>query len=113
MLNEPRVIEIEGYGTVKVRDPTKGDRIQAKQEAMESPVWDSLSLEEQELDVLYRTMIMCVVEPKITKEMYLEGKESAIRDIIDSVLLDYSQRLREISDKRKRTMKGFLEAMKE
>ena len=111
MLNQPREVEVEGYGVVMVRDPTKEDRIVARQEAMESPVWDSLSTDVQDMQVMHRVMVKIVVEPEITNATFLAGKETVIRDIIDSVLLDYTKRLRSITDKRSKTIKGFLDLM--
>ena len=112
LFNEPREIEVEGYGTVLVRDPTKNDRIEAKKEAKEYPLWDQLSPEEQNLLVLDRTILRIIVEPELPKNIYFEARESAIRDVIDSVILDYTKRLRTLADKRKRTIKDFLELMK-
>lgn len=112
LFNEPREIEVEGYGTILVRDPTKGDRIEAKKEAQEHPLWDQLPNEEKELLVLDRLILRIIVDPVIPKNVYFDGRESAIRDVIDSVILDYTKRLRELADKRKKTITDFLELMK-
>jgi len=112
ILNKPREIEVEGYGTILVRDPTKKDRIEAREEASKHPLWDTLKEEEQNIEVLDRLMYRIIVEPKLTEKEYFEAKETAIRDIIDSVILDYTKRLKDLSDKRKRTLKYFLDLMK-
>jgi len=112
MLNAPREIEVEGYGTILVRDPTKQDRIDARKEASSNPIWEQLTDEEKNLETLDRLMFRIIVEPKIAPEDYLGARETAIRDILDSVILDYTKRLRELSDKRKRTLKSFLDLMK-
>ena len=113
MLNAPREVEVEGYNsTVLVRDPTKRDRIDARNEAMKSSLWEDLTEEQRTLDILDRVVFRTIVEPEITEETYLNAREGIIRDIIDSVLVDYTKRLRAISDKRQRTLKDFLELMK-
>jgi len=112
MLNAPREIEVEGYGTILVKDPTKQDRIDARKEASSNPIWDQLTAEEKNLETLDRLMFRIIVEPKLNSNNYLQARETVIRDILDSVILDYTKRLRSLSDKRKRTLKDFLELMK-
>jgi len=112
MFNEPREIEVEGYGTILVRDPTRKDRIDARKEASNHPLWDTLTEEEKNLETLDRLMYRIIVEPKLTEEQYYGARETVIRDIIDSVIVDYTKRLKDLTDKRKKTLKYFLGLMK-
>jgi hypothetical protein len=113
LLNEPRDLEIPGIGVVKIRDPTVGDRIEAKRAAMEHPLWDKMTEEERGSEIQRQLALRMLVEPKITKEQYLQANDPLLFTILDTVIIDYVMRLKALSDKRQKILKDFLEVMKE
>ena len=65
--NEPVEIEVKGFGTILVREPTMQDRIEARAEAMKLPGWDKMDPLERETEVTMRTIAKAIVEPKIER----------------------------------------------
>ena len=63
--NEPEEIEVEGFGTILVREPTMQDRVEARAEAMKLPGWDKMDPLERETEIVMRTIARAIVEPKI------------------------------------------------
>ena len=63
--NEPVEIEVPGFGTILVREPTMKDRIEARAEAMKLPGWEKMDPLERETEIVMRTIVRAIVEPKI------------------------------------------------
>ena len=63
--NEPVEIEVPGFGTILVREPTMKDRIEARAEAMKLPGWEKMDPLERETEIVMRTIARAIVEPKI------------------------------------------------
>ena len=63
--NEPVELEVKGYGTILVREPTLKDRIEAREEAMKLPEWEKMNPIERETEIIMRTIVKAIVEPKI------------------------------------------------
>jgi len=106
-------LEVKGVGFVKVRDPTKGDRIEAKEDAKKLPDWDKLSPMEQAIEIQRRVALKMLVEPKLSEEDYFKAPESKIENIIDAIIIYYTTKFRELTDKRKEEIQHFLDLLKE
>jgi len=108
MSNLPREIPIKGIGTVLIRDPTKRDRIEARLESSKMDTWDQLDNLEKSIEIQNRVALKMIVEPKITEEEYLNAPDSTISRIIEIVTLEYSKRVAELGEERKKQLANFL-----
>jgi hypothetical protein len=67
ILNSPDTLEIKELGiTIKVREPTRKEKLIAKSEAMNSKGWSSFDENEKAEDLFLRLLPSMIVEPKIT-----------------------------------------------
>jgi len=106
-------VEVPGYGVVKYRDPTMGERLDAVKEAKEDPRWEYLD-EAQRLSLISDFVVLkMLVEPKITKEQYYNASVIALGNIMDAVWTDYNIRYMKIREKRLKQIKDFLKLTKE
>jgi hypothetical protein len=110
--NEPVPINIPELGTFYVREPTRGDRIEARAEAMKQiQEWDKLSALEQMDEVTARVIVKCIVEPKITYEEFLKLPTRIEGLIIEQVSSFLTERTKIISNPK--AMTDFLPQTKE
>jgi len=108
MTNQPWEIYIKNIGKVLARDPTKGNRIEARLEASKMKIWDQLSDIDKTLEIQNRVALKMLVEPKIGEEQYLNAPDSKITRIIDAVSLEYSKRIAKLGEERKKQLASFL-----
>jgi len=96
LYNEPREIEIPGWGIVKVRDPKVKDRREAYRKASEHPAWDRMSMLERASEIARWLALLTIVEPKIDEETYLEANELKIIRLLDKVAEECGKRIKEL-----------------
>ena len=106
--NQPRTLEVKGLGKIKVRDPTKRDRMEATNEAIKMSNWEQLTELEKSVEIQNRVSLKMIIEPKITEEQYLNSSDIKINKVIESISLDYTKRIVEINKDRKRIIQDFL-----
>ena len=111
--NSPRELDVKGIGIIKVRDPTTKDRIDAKEEAKKDSRWEELSIPEQDALVLDFMALRMIVEPKITIEDYYKANSVTLMNIVNAVIIDYTNRYTILQDKRKKEINDFLDRMKD
>jgi len=110
--NPPYELEVKGIGFVKIRDPTKEDRLEAREEAKKMPGWDQLSPEEQAAEIKKRVALKMLIEPKITIKDYMKAPESKIENIIDAIIIHYTLKFNKLIQERKEEIQRFLELLK-
>jgi hypothetical protein len=110
--NPPRELDITGIGKIKVRDPKTEDFINAKEIAKKDLRWNDLTPPEKDRLVLDFLAISIIEEPKITVEDYYKSNSIKMSNIINAVVMDYSLRYKELTDKRSKEIRDFLERMK-
>lgn len=113
MSNDPRELEVTGFGTVKVRDPTVDDKIKAREEAKKDSRWAELNEAEKNALILDLLSLKLIVDPKISVENYYTANSVKLSNIISSVIMDYTVRHKKMQDKRQKEIDIFLEAVKE
>ena len=106
--NEPRTLTVKGIGKIKVKDPSKKDRMEATKEANAMIGWDQLTELEKSVEVQNRITLKMIVEPKISEDDYLNSPDTKISKIIDAVSLDYSKRISDLNEERKSGIIDFL-----
>lgn len=106
--NSPEEIQVEGYGSVKVRLPTIEEKLEAKSEVKKIPHYDSLSEVEK---VYYEACIIamkCLVEPRISLEDFLKAPDLKITRILNAVSFWYASKQKEINEEFRRQL-SFLQ----
>lgn len=68
LFNTPEDIEVLGLGVIKVREPTRKERLDSRIEAKQTSYWDKLSDQEREEEWISFLIPKIIVEPKISKE---------------------------------------------
>ena len=106
--NEPRTLIVKGIGKIKIKDPSKKDRMEATKEANAMIGWDQLTELEKSVEVQNRITLKMIVEPKITEDDYLNSPDTKMSKIIDAVSLDYSKRISDLNEERKSGIIDFL-----
>ena len=111
--NSPRELEVHGIGTIMVRDPTTRDRIDARNTAKKDPRWSEMKDDEKNALVLDFMAMSIIVEPKITSNDYYTANSIRLMNILNAVVIDYTNRYTELQDKRKAEIDAFLKRLKE
>jgi hypothetical protein len=112
--NEPVPVEIPNIGTFYIREPTRGDRLEARAEAMKQiPDWDKLSPLDQMDEITARVVIKCIVEPKITYEEFLKFPTKIEALIINTISTYLTNRTRELTNPKSDILTDFLPQKKE
>lgn len=109
--NEPYEVEVPGMGIVKVRDPTQGDRKEARLEAMESPLWEKYDDFERKQDIGKRVARRMLIEPKISKEEY-EKCTDKVDNLLDYISFHYAKKLGELTEEKMKEIRAFLDQTK-
>ncbi len=106
-------INVPGFGEVKYRDPTMGDRLDAVKEAKEDPRWEQLDEATRMALITDFVVLRMLVHPKVTKEDYYKSSVINLGNIIDAVWTDYNIRYLKLRKMRQKQIKDFLELTKE
>ena len=112
LFNEPYEVEIPGYGTVLVRDPTEMDKIEARKAAMKHPLWEQMTEAERDAEFQKQLARVRLVEPKVSLEDYYNANPKLLA-ILDVLAMQYFKRMKELTSKYQNAIKDFLEVMKE
>jgi len=99
--NPVRTVKVPELGkSVKIRDPTPKDRVEALREAKkDNPDWDKLSKLEQDMEIGWRLVIKILVEPKLTLNDFLSGNDTTLAYILLAVQKDLQARLANLPEK--------------
>jgi len=99
--NPVRTVKVPELGkSVKIRDPTPKDRVEALREAKkDNPDWDKLSKLEQDMEIGWRLVIKILVEPKLTLDDFLSGNDTTLAYILLAVQKDLQARLANLPEK--------------
>lgn len=103
-------LEIPGIGFVKARCPTTKDKLDAKNELKALGELDDTT---KMIELGRLQALKMLVEPKITLEDYLKCNDALIFNILDTIDIWYTLKLKSYTDKRKAMIKDFLEQVKE
>lgn len=68
LFNTPEDIEVLGLGVIKIREPTRKERLDSRIEAKQTNYWDKLSEQEREEEWISFLIPKIIVEPKLSKE---------------------------------------------
>ena len=120
--NEPVEIEVPGVGKVLVREPTRKDRIEAREEVSKLPYYDKLSDSDRLVEIQERLVVKTIVKIKyedseewvdFSWEQYEKMPLSMSQSIYDVVSAFHVSRMLALYKKREKTMQDFLQQMKE
>ena len=93
------IFEIEGFGTIRLRGITEGERLKAQQEATRPQFNRELKRDEDKLNTEefgYRLVINGWLEPAIPGESF-EQKKAALQDIGYAILVKIANKINELS----------------
>ena len=93
------ICEIEGFGTIKLRGVTEGERLKAQQESTNSTFNRETKEYEKKLDTEdfgYRLIISGWVEPPIPGGSFAEKKEG-LQDIAYAILIKIADKINKLS----------------
>ena len=111
--NPPVEIEVPGVGKFLVREPTRKDRIEAREEARKLPYWKDLTDIEQFEEINVRIVVRTIVEPKMTLEDLQNMPLSKQTAIVDTVSAFHNKRILDLYEKRRKLLEDFLGQTKE
>lgn len=104
-------IDIPEIGIVKVKCPTIKDRLDAAREAKR--YCEGLSPSELALETTKFLCLKMIVSPSITINDYLNSNDTKMGIILDMIDMWYVLKIKNLNDKRKDSIKSFLDQMKE
>jgi len=86
--------------TIKVRDPTEGEVREAMEAAKKHPLWESMKEEERLAEIVTQIALRMLVEPRITTENIHEISDIELREILDTVIVYRTMRLKSLTGKK-------------
>ena len=112
-LREPWEVEVPGVGTVLARDPSEGDKIEARKAARKHPLWDELTDAERAAEYQKHLARIMLVDPKFSEEDYYKANSVKLEAILDCVSMEYHRRVHELTKLRESKIRDFLGRLKE
>jgi len=108
--NEPWETKVKSLDiTVKVRDPSIQDKIDARVEAKKHPLWKEMDAVEQATEITNRLILKMLVDPKISYEEYVKYSSPKIDAIIETVSLAWYKRVEKFTGNIRKEIKDFLD----
>ena len=105
-------VDISGLGTVIVRDPTVGDRLEVEKEIRKLPESDKLSDLERGDEYQRRLARRMLVNPKISEEDFAKANDATMDLLLVSVFYAYALRKKTLNDAKNKVVRDFLEVMR-
>ncbi len=96
---------------VKIRSPNGRDRMEAERDAQLHPGWIRMNDTERDREIGRMLAIRILVEPKLTREQYLDSDDTTIQILLSAVSFAHIDRMSKLSGKRGEAIRSFLEQM--